>query len=375
MNFKAKVVRIAAAAGLTLIMTTGIAFASIGTATVTASSLRLRSEANTNSTTLTQVPKDSTVTVEEDVGNGWYKVTYGGKIGFMSGEWLTISPIDTAAAAPIGTAAVTAGSLRLRSEANTSSTTLTQVPKGSTVTVEEDAGNGWYKVTYGGKTGYMSGEWLTISLNDGSVLPAALGTEAEHTRGLITTSSLNIRSGAGTAYDKVGTLKVGTVVDIAADLGNGWYQINSGYICADYVTLVGDDYQSSSELGAAAAALARQLVGCRYVYGSSGPNSFDCSGLTYYIYKQLDHPIARTSSNQYYNNGYFVSTRDMQPGDLIFFYDRRYDSSGGALPTTHVGIYVGNDQFIHASTNNYRVRYDNVSGHYAAKIVGVKRIG
>lgn len=303
MTFKAKAVRVAAAAGLALVMTTGVAFASIGSATVTADSLRLRSEANTGSAT------------------------------------------------------------------------MTKAPKGATVTVEEDVGNGWYKVTYGNQTGYMSGDWLTVSLADGTVLPASEGTEPEQKRGLITASSLNIRSGAGTSYKKEGSLKAGDVVDIVADLGNGWYQIDSGYISAEYVTLVDADYQAASSLGASAAAMAKSLLGCRYRSGAAGPSSFDCSGLMYYIYKQLGHPIARGSSSQYYNSGYFVSTSAMQPGDLIFFFDRRFDSSGGTLPTTHVGMYVGNGQFIHASTTSYRVQYDSIYGYYAPYIVGAKRIG
>ena len=304
MNFKAKVVRTIAAVGLTLVMTTGIAFASIGTATVTA------------------------------------------------------------------------GSLRLRSQANTVSTILAQAPRGSTVTVEEDVGNGWYKVTYGGKTGYMSGEWLSVSLNSGNAASVASETEAEQTRGLITAGVLNIRAGAGTNYNKVGTLRAGTVVDIIADMGNGWYQISSGYICADYVTLVGAGSEASSELGAAAAAMAESLVGSRYVYGASGPNSFDCSGLMYYIYMQLGHPIARSSSSQYYNSGYFISTSELQPGDLIFFFNSLYDSSGGTLPTTHVGMYVGNGQFVHASSPSTGVRYDSIySVYHAPYIVGAKRIG
>lgn len=303
MTFKAKAVRVAAAAGLALVMTTGVAFASIGSATVTADSLRLRSEANT------------------------------------------------------------------------SSATMTKAPKGATVTVEEDVGNGWYKVTYGDQTGYMSGDWLTVSLADGTVVPAAEGTEPEQKRGLITASSLNVRSGAGTSYNKVGSLKAGAVVDIVADLGNGWYQIDSGYISAEYVTLVDADYQATSSLGASAAAMAKSLLGCRYRSGAAGPSAFDCSGLMYYIYKQLGHPIARGSSSQYYNSGYFVSTSAMQPGDLIFFFDRRFDSSGGTLPTTHVGMYVGNGQFIHASTTSYRVQYDSIYGYYAPYIVGAKRIG
>jgi len=56
-------------------------------------------------------------------------------------------------------------------------------------------------------------------------------------------------------------------------------------------------------------------------------------------------------------------------------FDRRFDSSGGTLPTTHVGMYVGGDQFIHASTTSYRVQYDSIYGYYAPYIVGAKRIG
>ncbi len=303
MNFKAKAVRTVAAAGIVLSMCTGVAFASIGSATVTADSLRMRSEAST------------------------------------------------------------------------SSSTLVQAPKGTQVAVEEDAGNGWYKVSYNGQTGFMSGEWLTVSLADGTVVPAAQGTEPEQKRGLITASALNVRSGPATTYDKVATLKAGNVVDIVSDPGNGWYEVGGGYVSAEYVTLVGADYEGSSALGASAAAMAKSLLGCRYRSGAAGPSSFDCSGLMYYIYRQLGHPIARGSSSQYYNSGYFVSTDAMQPGDLIFFFDRRFDSSGGTLPTTHVGMYVGDGQFIHASTTSYRVQYDSVSGYYAPYIVGAKRIG
>ena len=294
----------------------------------------------------------------------------------LAAAGLALTMCTGVAFASIGTATVTADSLRLRGEASTSSATVAQAPKGAQVTVEEDAGNGWYKVTYGSQTGYMSGAWLTVTLEDGTVIPATEGTEPEQQRGLVTASVLNVRSGPATTYDKVTTLKAGTVVDIVADPGNGWYQIESGYVSAEYIVLVGADYSGSSELGAAAAAMAKSLLGKRYVSGGAGPNSFDCSGLMYYIYKQLGHPIARGSSSQYYNSGYFVSLNAMQPGDLIFFFDRRFDSSGGTLPTTHVGMYVGNGQFIHASTTSYRVQYDSVYGsYYTPYIVGAKRIG
>lgn len=299
-------------------------------------------------------------------------------VRFLTAAGLALAMCTGVAFASIGSAAVTADSLRLRSEAGTDSETLDMAPKGAEVTVEEDVGDGWYKVTYGGKVGYMSGEWLRITLADGTVIeakPTPLAEEPEQQRGLVTADVLNIRGEASTESEKVGTLKAGMVVDILSDLGNGWYQVDGGYVSAEYITLVGADFEGSSELGAAAAAMAKSLLGCRYVSGGRGPSSFDCSGLMYYIYKQLGHPIARGSSSQYYNSGYFVSTDAMQPGDLIFFFDRRFDSSGGTLPTTHVGMYVGDGQFIHASTTSYRVQYDSIYGYYAPYIVAAKRIG
>ena len=299
-------------------------------------------------------------------------------VRFLTAIGLALAMCTGVAFASIGSAAVTADSLRLRSEAGTDSETLDMAPKGAEVTVEEDVGDGWYKVTYGGKVGYMFGEWLRITLANGTVIeakPTPLAEEPEQQRGLVTADVLNIRGEASTESEKVGTLKAGMVVDILSDLGNGWYQVDGGYVSAEYITLVGADFEGSSELGAAAAAMAKSLLGCRYVSGGRGPSSFDCSGLMYYIYKQLGHPIARGSSSQYYNSGYFVSTDAMQPGDLIFFFDRRFDSSGGTLPTTHVGMYVGDGQFIHTSTTSYRVQYDSIYGYYAPYIVGAKRIG
>lgn len=275
--------------------------------------------------------------------------------------------------ASIGSGTVTASSLRLRSEANTTSETITMAAKGDAVDVLEKLDNGWFKVTYNGTEGYMSGEWLNVTLESGEVIEAG-----EPLKGRVNTAALNVRAGAGTTYDRIGSLSSGTVVTVLENCGNGWYKVSTdkvtGYVSAEYVTLVDESTAAASGVGASAAALAAQLVGCRYVYGAAGPNSFDCSGLLYYIYKQLGYNIARGSSSQYYQSGYFVPVSEMQPGDLIFFFDRRFDSSGGTLPTTHAGIYVGNGQFIHASTTSYRVQYDSIYGYYAPYIVAAKRI-
>ena len=284
--------------------------------------------------------------------------------------------------ASIGTATVNCTALRLRSEASTASTILATASRGTEVEVLEDSGNGWYKVAYGEREGYMSGEWLRITLEDGTVVQdenVPQSDEPEVQMGIVIDGPLNVRAAAGTDQERVGMLNTGASVNILDDNGSGWYQIStnslSGWVSADYVRLTDGTYSSDGTLGAAAANLAAQYLGCRYSYGAAGPNAFDCSGFTSYIYKQLGTPIARGASSQYYNSGWFVPVNEMQPGDLIFFFDRRFDSSGGTLPTTHVGMFVGNGQFIHASTTSYRVQYDSIYGYYAPYIVAAKRIG
>lgn len=93
--------------------------------------------------------------------------------------------------------------------------------------------------------------------------------------------------------------------------------------------------------GAAQAAVDTALaqVGDPYVYGATGPNSFDCSGLTSYSYRAAGITIPRTSKAQS-TFGTPVAKADLKPGDLVFFYS----------PVSHVGMYIGNGQMVHAST-------------------------
>lgn len=388
-----KTARALAAAALAVVLTTGTAFASVGTATVTADALRLRSQASTSSATLTTVYKGSSVELLSEEENGWYKVNYNGREGYMAAEWLKVNTVASTdspsdAAAETGTVTepdpvtepdtttetgasaetgavpvVNAGPLNVRSGPGTGYDRVGSLNKGAEVTILE-AVDGWYKVSAGNVVGYVSAQYISL---DGTV-------EQE---GLVLQGPLNVRSGPGTGYARVGSLSVGTTVTILGS-ENGWYQISTGsltgYVSADYVTPLEDI--GSSPVGAAAAALAMSLIGKSYSYGAVGPNSFDCSGLMQYIYKQLGYSITRTSSSQYNNDGDFVSLSSIEPGDLVFFFDSRFDGSGGTLPTTHVGIYVGNGQFVHASTTTYRVQTDNLYGsYYTPHIVGVKRIG
>lgn len=109
--------------------------------------------------------------------------------------------------------------------------------------------------------------------------------------------------------------------------------------------------------GAAGAALTR--VGCAYVSGGSGPNAFDCSGLTYWAYRQAGVSIPRTAAAQYSATAR-ISRSSLQPGDLVFF----SGTVAGKGGITHVGIYIGGGRFVHAGTPATGVQTANLNASY-----------
>lgn len=378
MHSKKGLIKVAAITGLALVMTTGIAMASIGTGTVTADALRLRSQANTNSSILTLAPHNSVVTLLEEL-DGWYKVEYGNQVGYMSADWLDVTL--TGSEAVVGQCTVTADALHVRSGAGTGYASKGLVYKGTTLIIQEDCGNGWYKITGAGYSGYVSAEWVKVSSSSGG---SDSGSSDTQSIGTITADALNVRSGAGTGYSRLGLLYKGNSVTILGS-SNGWYKISYkngvGYVSAEYVSIKDGGNNdggnsSTSSIGEQAVALAKQQLGKPYVYGAAGPNSFDCSGLFYYVFNQLGVSIARGSSSQYYNSGRFVSVDEMQPGDLVYIFDSKYDYSGGTLPTTHVLMYIGDNTVLHASTTSNTVRTDTLfGGYYGNYVVAVKRMG
>ena len=97
------------------------------------------------------------------------------------------------------------------------------------------------------------------------------------------------------------------------------------------------------------AAMSRR--GKPYVYGATGPDSFDCSGLTQWAYAQAGISIPRTSSAQS-QFGTPVPRSQLQPGDLVFFYS----------PVSHVGIYIGNNMMVHAPSSGDVVKVASLDG-------------
>jgi cell wall-associated NlpC family hydrolase len=120
-------------------------------------------------------------------------------------------------------------------------------------------------------------------------------------------------------------------------------------------------------LGPQAVALAKTMLGHPYVWGGTEPGGFDCSGLMYWIWlKHFGFQIPRVANDQS-KVGAPVQRNDLQPGDLVFF----ADSSGYV---THVGMYIGNNMFLHAANPGAGVRIDSLSmGYFAQTYAGARR--
>ena len=260
-------------------------------------------------------------------------------------------------AADIGTVTSDSG-LNLRAEASTDAAVLATLDYGTQVDVVSTSGDGtWHKVTYNGMTGYMSGDYLQVT--------------EEQLYGQVMDGPLNIRSGPGTEYGTVGSLSTDAVVEIEELVGGygGWYKIEQGYVSSDYVAQVDASVAASSGKGSQIAQYALQYVGCPYVYGGSSPSGFDCSGFTTYVLKHFGYTVGRTASSQM-DYGTSVSKSQLQPGDLVFF-----NSGNSSKRATHVGIYTGNGQFVHASTSTTGVIISDMnSSWYASTFVGARRL-
>ena len=127
---------------------------------------------------------------------------------------------------------------------------------------------------------------------------------------------------------------------------------------------------SGPSLGEQVAATAKKYIGCAYIFGGTSPSGFDCSGFVQYIYKLYGYSLYRTADVQL-NNGYSVSRSNLKPGDLVFFANT-YNTSAAA---SHVGIYIGNDQFVHAANSSDGVKTSALSeSYYATRYVGARRI-
>ena len=283
---------------------------------------------------------------------------------------LTASAFAAEDTMAVAVGSTTGSSLRLRAKASTSSSIVRVLDKGTAVAVLDKSIDGWYKIAYEGSTGYVSSDYMVLDRDNRFT-----------TYGRVNGDSVNVRAEASTESKVNATLAQGTLVTVNGFL-DGWYDITckygtKGYIRSDFLNLTESNKEvttatvakvstpvPSSEIGSSVADLAKQYLGVRYAWGGASPSGFDCSGFTMYVYKQFGYSLPHTASGQWASGlGSKISTvSELQSGDLVFFND---PSRNAGKACSHAGIYVGNGQFIHASSAKNGVIYSDItSGYY-----------
>ncbi len=352
---------------LTAVLLTVTAFAGeVQTALVNADALRLRSEPSTSSSTITYLSSGTQVEILEELGE-WYHVSAEGVSGYVYAAYITFQSGSTVtAAAPSESLAgqiglVTGSTVNFRSAPSTDDAILKVLKADQEVTIISIT-EGWCKALQEGQEGYIKADYVSVN-----------GIPLVDPRGIITGDCVNVRSAPSTDSGVVTKVYAGELVDLIA-LENDWYSVSyegkSGYISADYLRVYTGE--PGSGLGADIVATAQKYLGTRYVYGGASSKGFDCSGFTMYIFGLYGYSLPHSATSQWYNSGTTVAREDLQPGDLVLFCD---PSRSAGKACSHVGIYVGDGDFIHASSGSNAVRISSLSeSYYGGYYVGAKRV-
>lgn len=285
--------------------------------------------------------------------------------------------------------------LNIRSEANPEAEVLGKLYAKGAATVLETL-DGWYKVTSGSVTGYVSADYVIVG-------DEATCKAASQRIGTVSTDTLRLRSEASTEAGVRTLLSVGNQVTVLDESIEGWYQVQyrsyTGYVSADYVSVEtvynyaesreeeaarkeaeaearrreqAKKQQASSSSssdrkyeapagtnGQSVADYAVQFVGNPYVYGGTSlTRGADCSGFVMKVYEAFGVSLPHSSYSMR-KVGYSVSASDVQPGDIICY-------SG------HVGIYIGGGRIVHASNRSEGIKITD-NWQYK-KVLAIRRI-
>ena len=259
----------------------------------------------------------------------------------------------------LGMSVISSGNLNIRQEASTDSEVIGILTNHNACELLEDAGE-WYKVTSGKVTGYVNKQYLVTGDEAEAIAEQEIKTVAT-----VNTETLNVRAEKSTeaaVLSQVGNSEAFTVNSVA----DGWVEISVddsvGYISQDYVTLAqalptaktieqvkyGDGV---SDVRASVVSYALQFVGNRYVWGGTSlEKGIDCSGFTMRILGKYGISLPHSSKAQP-SCGTKISASDAKPGDLFFY------GSGSSI--SHVAIYIGNGQIVHASNKRDGIKVSN----------------
>ena len=345
-------------------------------ATVT-ENVNFRTGPSTSYSSITVISKGSSIEVLSTSGN-WVNAKYNGKTGYIYKDYVSNSTSTSNSETTQTTKYVnTTAGLNVRTGPSTSYAKIATLSYGQSVNVLSTS-NGWSKINYNGSTGYVSSQYLQSTKPSSS----SSSETSQTVKYVNTTSGLNMRTGPATSYAKITTIAYGQSVNVLST-SNGWSKINysgsTGYVSSQYLQSTKPSSSASSNSGSTSVsssassviAYAKTLLGKPYVWGAQGPNSFDCSGFTYYVFKNKAGIVLPRTSSAQSKYGTSVSWSNLKAGDLMFF-DTNGANNG---QVSHVGLYIGNGQMIHASSSQRKIVITSVNtSYYKNAFVNARRV-
>lgn len=328
------------------------------------SNVNIRKTPDTKSEVVEQLPLGSIAEVLSHEGN-WYSIrTTSDTQGWILNDLIAVDEEKD----PIKTGVVIVNNLNVRKEPSTASDVLHALSKDTEISIFAIQDK-WYQVSINeSQKGWIHSDYVKFKPN--------------YSKGKIIGDNINVRKENSVASEIVMQLRLESYIYIK-NYSSEWYNIvtfdgQEGWVHRDFINIViGSSLENNVSRATSRTSLklvveAKKLLDIPYRYGSAGPSSFDCSGFTSYVFKKCGIELPRTSKTQA-TVGKKVSKSNLQVGDLVFF-----DTSGsynGVI--SHVGIFIGNGQFIHASSgkNSKKVVITDLNnGFYNKKFVTARRV-
>lgn len=336
---------------------------------VDTTTLNVRSETTVKSEIVGKVYSGNKIEITGRLGN-WYSIKFKGERAFVFVDYVTFEKnyrVD------VGYGIVTASSERatvnLREQPSIDSERVTRLQHGTKVRILGYT-DGWYYVRYIDQCGYISEDYLKLN---GVIYSYAKDTDPDALDPEILEDLPNSDRSATLQETTSPTPIVKPIdtdpvqpVDPADGKDNETVQPSEP---GEGTEPIIEKYsQGISDLRKEIIAYAQTFIGTPYLYGGSSPDTgFDCSGFTQYVMKHFNIKISRSSAAQF-GDGTKITKDELIPGDLVFF-----SRSGYAVG--HVGIYVGNNQFIHSPRTGDTLKISDLDEtYYATRYVGARRV-
>ena len=345
------------------------------TAFISANNVNIRTGATTNSTVLRKLSIGAEIIVLSKESGGWFKIedkTQKSGFAYVKDDYVEIVQVS-------GT--VNANGVNIREGASTDTSVLGKLNKNDVITVTGTVKN-FYIFSMEGISGFIHKDFVNISGDlaaniqeqdqvsviqiDGASRSVSTGSYTYAK--VISTSGINFRKGPSLDDQVLFGLASGELVDVISATGE-WYKVKyagiEGFVFGQFVELYTGEKPSldaRAQKANALVAFAKKYLGTPYRWGGTSlTKGVDCSGFTYEVFRNFGYNLNRVSRDQA-KNGEKVDRANLLPGDLVFF-DTDLDGT-----ISHVGIYIGDGQFINSSSGSkYCVLISNINDSYNSK--------